>query len=56
MTFIEWILNKLKGHQGDETEETGREHLRLELEAPAPIQEPPVANEKEEKRVIIIDL
>lgn len=52
MTFIEWILGKLRR---EETTEEYQEYLELEIPQ-AHIENIPEEDKKEEKRVIIIDL
>ena len=55
MTFLEWILNKLKNNR--EELETDFEQIPLTIEAPEARELPQPSNkkEKEDKRVIIID-
>jgi|9_EtaG_2_1085328.scaffolds.fasta_scaffold84942_3 hypothetical protein len=53
MSFLEWILNKLG--KGGLTEEDLEERPVLQIEPPKPVA-PPQKQEKEEKRVVIIDL
>lgn len=56
MTFLEWILNKLRDKTHTEDEEFEPLPLRIELPVDKPEPQAPIRDEKEEKRVIIIDL
>lgn len=55
MTFLEWILNKLRNNEPIDDEEFEQIPLRIEKE---PLARPEQKKEdpKEDKRVIIIDL
>lgn len=56
MTFLEWILNKLREKTPTEEEEFEPLPLRIELPVEKPEPQAPVADKEDEKRVIVIDL
>ena len=56
MTFLEWILNKLRNGEVVEDEEFDQIPLRIEKDEPQKTKKPAKEEKKEEKRVIIIDL
>ena len=56
VTFLEWILSKLREKTNSEEEEFEPLPLRVELPVNKPEPQAPSADKKEEKRVIIIDL
>ena len=56
MTFLEWILNKLRNGEVIEDEEFDQIPLRIEKEEPQKSNKSTKEEKKEEKRVVIIDL
>ena len=56
MTFLEWILNKLRNNEPVDVDDFDQIPLRIEIEPPPPPPKQEKEDPKEEKRVIIIDL
>ena len=56
MTFLEWILNKLRNNEEISDADLEQIPLRIETDAPIRPPEPSDKKEKEDNRVIIIDI
>ena len=55
MTFLEWILTKLRNHDENETEFDKENRIYIEPMPPV-VTENKEEDKKEDKRVVIIDL